>query len=81
MAYKQYTKCVEPKNFVDLSTESWVGWVLIGAGVAQLLAIVTVAVIAALLPLTSKPAILMAFLLVMQIIAYLTWWLEAGSFA
>ena len=76
MAYKQYTKCVEPNDFTDLSTQSWVGWVLIGAGVAQLLAIVTLAVIAALSPLTSKPAILLAFLLVMQIIAYLTWWLE-----
>jgi hypothetical protein len=76
MAFKQYTKCVAPGSFTDLSPESWVGLLLIGQGVLALLAVVTLAVIAALSPLTSKPAILVAIILVMEIIAYLTWWLE-----
>ena len=76
MAYKQYTKCVAPGSFVDLSPENWVGLVLIGQGVLALLAIVTLAVIAALSPLSSKPAILVAIILVGEIIAFLTWWLE-----
>jgi len=76
MAYKQYTKCVAPGSFVDLSPENWVGLVLIGQGVLALLAIVTLAVIAALSPLSSKPAILLAIILVLEIIAFLTWWLE-----
>lgn len=76
MAYQQYTKCVEPGDFVDMSPENWVGKVLIGAGIVQLLAIVGLAIAAAASPLTSKPAILLAFILVMEIIAFLSWWLE-----
>lgn len=76
MAFQQYTRCVDPENFTDVSPENWVGKVLIGAGILQLLAIVGLAIAAALTPLTSKPAILLAILLVLEIIAFLTWWLE-----
>lgn len=76
MAFKQYTKCVEPADFTDVSPENWVGKVLIGFGIAQLLAIVTLAIVAAATPLSSKPAILLAIILVLEIIAFLTWWLE-----
>jgi hypothetical protein len=76
MAFKQYTKCVEPSSFIDLSPESWVGKLLIAQGVLVLLGIVALAIAAALTPLSSKPAILVAILLVLEIIAFLTWWLE-----
>jgi hypothetical protein len=76
MAFKQYTKCVSPGSFTDVSPENWVGKLLIGQGILALLAIVTLAVIAALSPLSSKPAILVAIILVIEIIAFLTWWLE-----
>lgn len=76
MSFKQYTKCVEPGDFLDLSPGSWVGKLLIGEGILALLAVVGLAIAAAVSPLTSKPAILVAFLLVLQIIAFLTWWLE-----
>ena len=76
MAFKQYTKCVAPEDFLDLSPENWVGKVLIGQGILALLAIVGLAIAAALTPLSSKPAILVAIVLVLEIIAFLTWWLE-----
>ena len=76
MAYKQYTKCVQPKDFTDASPESWLGKLIIGIGILQVLSIIVLAVLAAATPVSSKPAILLALMLVLEIIAFLTWWLE-----
>lgn len=76
MAFQQYTKCVNPAGFTDLSPENWVGKLFIVQGALVLLGVVGLAVAAALTPMTSKPAILVAILLVLEIIAFLTWWLE-----
>jgi hypothetical protein len=73
---KEFTKCVEPEDFTDLSFQSWVGYVFVGQGVAVLVALIVLAVIAALTPMTAKPAILAAMLLVADIIIYLSWWLN-----
>ncbi len=76
MAFKQYTKCVDPGSFTDASPNGWVGKLFIAGGVLALLAVVTLAIVAAATPLSSKPAILTAIGLVLAIIAFLTWWLE-----
>ena len=76
MAFQQYTKCIEPGSFIDLSPESWVGKLLIAQGALVLIGIVVLAIVAALTPMSSKPAILVAILLVTEIISFLTWWLE-----
>jgi hypothetical protein len=76
MAFQQYTQCVEPGSFIDLSPESWVGKLFIVQGALVLLGVVGLAIAAALTPMSSKPAILLAIVLVLEIIAFLTWWLE-----
>lgn len=76
MAYQQFTKCVQPEDFTDLSPENLAGKAIIGLGIVSVLAIIGLAIAAAVSPLTSKPAIAAALFLVLSIIGYLTWWLN-----
>lgn len=76
MAYVQHTRCVEPGDYTDASPNGWVGKLFIAGGTLALLAVITLSIVAAATPLSSKPAILTAIGLSLAIIAFLSWWLE-----
>ncbi len=76
MAFKQFTECVKPEDFTDLSPEGVAGKIIIATGIVNVLALLALIVVAAITPVTSKPAILAGILMVIQIIIFLKWWLK-----
>lgn len=70
MAFEEYTKCIKPGNFIDLSPDGWKGKAFIAtAGVSALSMLILTAIGA------GTAAVINAIVVFTQVIVYLRWWL------
>jgi hypothetical protein len=70
MAFAEYTKCVKPSDFTDLSPEGTLGKVYLAGEIVSLISMVTLALLG-----FGTAAIINAIVLMTQIIIFLRWWL------
>ena len=70
MAFKEYTKCVQPKDFLRLAPEFWQGVVYIGIGVLTLVGAILLSIFVG-----GTAGALAAIAFIIELIYILRWWL------
>ncbi len=70
MAFAEYTKCIKPSSFVDLTPEGLAGKLYVGAAGLSFLSMIALAAFVG-----STAAIINAIVLLTQVIVFLAWWL------